>query len=714
MSFLAPAEEQDKPSPQGGFSAPESDLDTVPSQGFTAPTADREAHITSIADPVAHAIQNPDDYESAFEAEKRKNARPAGEKWKDAGKAILDPNLWLSGVTGAAKFVGGIVGTPLHTAAQMGATVAAPIARAAGADNAANWLENEQLTQGAEAVLAAQQAEQAGRHVVGQLQRIPGMIGETVMRATGMQETASPKAIDFNDRASFDEKIKAAKQAQSIASGIPLDTGAVAAMSRAATGMDPSKAFGPEVIAAQGARQPSSLAVEMMGSAVDPVNVLLPFVDKFPGVNALSGRITQGVGQAMQAPARLIPNLPGKLGKFGRMAETVTEPMTTGKALAAGAAGVTAGTWAYHHPEEAAALAGVIAASKGLAWMGRGIESSGLAMRTGTSDLIKEGAVARLTGQSAKANTAQRFIGDSVGAGVRTAVGFAPFNAAIADDPKGFVESEVNAGMMGATFAAFHSSRPQLVEAGRPYLRMRGEQTLDSNTAEGRRSSQILMQMPEPQRNAALELLGTLGNLPVKNSAGELVPAKMVFQTAAEHAATIARVSPGDSPTGSRGFFWGPDGTAYINVESSSFANPAGAAHTMGHEFGGHAVVNMLHAAGAKGGPIYEGLMSELKRGLLTPKGTPTKDFQKFVDEYNAAFGSETLKAGDPASIEEFLAETAGHIIQSGGAADIAMPKNALDHVNNAIVSTFRMLPPSVSTKSPGFTGSVLSPVILT
>lgn len=693
----------------------------------TKPVLD-EAHIASIQDPVGHAIQNPDDKESAYEARKRKDAQPTD--WGDVALSI--PGAVWGGIKGGVNFVRGLGDTSAHFAKATAATAGGMVAeRMDSPQQTQDWLGNQQLTHAAETVIGAQKIEQNLKHVGHGISRFFGMGYDPLQGVDDATPEDYAVAKDKADREEFDHEIEAAKAAQPLAESRPLPTGPTAAASEFVVGTNPSVAFSPESLQAHGANPVDQAYTDRSAAAADPTTLLLPYVSKIPGVSTIAGGAAEGLGLLSQAPYGAI-RMGGRLmGKAGSMSKT----------LAAGTVGglVASGGDVIHHPKEAMMGALIMGGARGLSWMGEGMTASGRAMRTGlTSDLVKEAAIARLTGQAAKLNTAKRFIGDTTAAGFVVAGGFAPFNAAIAKDPKEFIESTGNAFGMGGVFGAFHSSRSQLVKAGEPYLKMRGEQSLDSNTPESRRSNEILMQIPEAQRNYALQILGALGGLPVRNAAGQQVPAQMRLQSGAEYASTINRITKAEYDAINRSDIYNPkdktarkasrkelvtaalnringaktrgiawhDGIAYINTEASSFANPSEAAHTMGHEFGGHIVVKMLQAAGEKGGQIYEGLMSELKRGLITPKGTPTVKYKAFIDEYNRRMGSKQLDAYDPVKQEEFLAETAGKIIADGGIADAAMPKNLLDHVTDATGQFFSKFL-GIDTRKTGSTTSL-------
>lgn len=692
-SYLA---QKTQPAPPSGFdpsaylaakTAPTASFD--PDQYLAKKTAPQTIAQAPIADPVAagagHAEGSPE-YEAAYAEDQAAKNRSFGEKTDAFAKTALTPSVWGEAAKGVGNFVTGLAMTPLHTAAEMAHGVAAKAGSAIGANDFATNQAQQQLRDKAEAVLAGQQIEEGLRNtgrIITNLKPSGGgdPYGSPDTMDAGMAETTPEQqkiADDRKARDDFNARIQHFQNQQQIQSGTPIDTGAVAALARVSEGgVNPSEALGTEALQDENAPAARPFVQNAMASAGDPQNLALAEIPSFPGMRYLGGKATELAGQGLQLPGKLVSAIPGKIGKT---------------ATGLGAAGIAAAETALHSPATAVGMAAGVGASKGLQWLGEGLEQQGKAAASGVPSALDTAAAnARIAGQSALGTNAQRLLGDAATQGASTAIGMAPANAALSESPEDFARSTVGAGVFGAGLSALHSSRPALVEAARPALRAKGLQSLDTNSSEGRASAQFLQTLPEEQRNNALELSGALAGLPVKNAQGQDVPARMLVQSNAHYQKNLQRLGIQNTPdAGGRGFFWGPDGTAYINGENSSFANPQDAAQTMGHEFAGHAALNMLQAAGAKGGPIYDGLMAEARRGLFQPDGTtPTPEFHKFIDGYNKAFDpTGAHKELDPAnqnSIDEFLSETAGRIISQKGTGEIALPKNILDHVTDGI-----------------------------
>lgn len=658
MPFSVPSTERE----EQGFSTPEHELEP---QGFTAPPADMQANAEAWThdpsfNPEVHAAQHPEDADTAFTVRQAKDSRPMGQKIAETIPKI--PSMIGGAATGVGKFFLGAGLTPLHGAAQFGLNMAAPVLRAAGAGNLATSAEDEAFTQGAEATLAGEGVEQNIRGDVHALKQwIPG--------------------LKDDPRADFDNRVQAARNELQLAEGRPIDTGVVAAASRAITGQKPSEAFSPEVVAATGSRPASLGLVDMMRTTGDPTNLLLAAAPGLPGAKAVGGAFTELAGKAMQLPGRAVSYIPGKIGKFGRLAE--------------GGSGAAAIAASVFHPEAAAVAGGTVAASKGLQWLGKAWELQGEATRKGIpSALDTQLATARVAGENVPYGTlAQKRIGDFAANAASTAAGMIPANLALSEgDPEKFAQSEVQAGAFGGLMGAFRSSRPALVEAARPYLRSEGARNLADMMQSGdplaQRSAAFIQTLPEEAQHQIFETLGLLSGMGAKTPTGDTKPAKVYVLSGTDYQQALQNVPPDQRPTGqSRGFFYRADGSAFINGQSPSNIQPGELNHTIGHELGGHAALNILQAAGSKGGAIYDGLMSEVRKGLLTPKGQPTDAFQKFIDSYNRAFDptgqTKRLDASNPAAMEEWIAETAGQIMANGGAADIALPKTMADRIGD-------------------------------
>jgi hypothetical protein len=632
-------------------------------------------------DPVASVARGSVDPETGFQVQKLQDARKAaepitqraGEYIGGLASAAANPATY----TGMAKGIWNMAGGALQT-------IWDPLTHAYYSATG----DPRAATKQAEATLEGQHGEESAKNIAGALSGSPfpvtrpqfGDENETPEETKALDEEWADKRARYN----FNQKVQAAKNALQLSQGRPLDTGAIASIYGAA-GQTPSEEVSPEALAGQGSPPVDPEAIERENAISDPQNLVYGLAPQLPGSAYIGGKIAQGVGKAAQVGGRGVDLAVAGAKALGKK----MEQYPGSRALAGGVAALTG----FTHAIPAAAIGGAGVGLKALQFLGKGIEQQGAATASGIPSALDTAAAnARMTGQSAVLANTQRVIGDAATRATSTAVGMAPLNLAMAQgDPNQFVQSEVGAAGFGGMADLLHSSRTALVEAARPALRQKGLESQDTNTPEGRKSAQFIQSLPEAQKNTALELQGTLAGLPVTNAQGEQVPSRMIVQSNADYQATLNTLGIQNVPQGGgQGFFWAPDGTAYINGEHSAFSDPQNASQLMGHEFAGHAAVNMLRAAGEKGGPIYDGMINSAKAELYQPDGkTPTPEFQRFIDSYNKAFDPtgqhQQINAAHPNSVEEFLAETAGRIISQKGAADIALPKNILDKVTDGV-----------------------------
>jgi len=533
--------------------------------------------------PAAYAHETGDE-DTAFEARELRRNRSFGEKAGEFGKTLLKPETYVSAARSAGAFAGGLVATPLHAIAQAGATAGAPIARAVGADNLANTLENEQQTQGSEALQSAQQIEES-------------------LRSLGR---GARGLVSGDERARFRDEIAAYRNQLALGQQRPLDTGVVAAASRALTGNDPSAAFSPEALAAQGARPASPLMIELGAASGDPTNMMIPVAGKvLPKV--LAGGVTQAAGKVMQAPAATIAYIP-KVAHLNKV-------MKTGSVIGAGVAAYEA----VQHPEQAAQIAGVIALGKTLGWLGRGLDAQGRAYRTGTPSPLD---IAKAAGRGTFAGNTQRLIGNTA---VNAALGVAalePVDYLQAEgDPRLMAEALIgNAGMgamfglPGETFA--NRQQMQAIQAYR--FAQHGAQQLSQNAAYPAHNAVMATMKPEYRdqinRLRAYLHAGTGTDVLVLDSQS--------------YAQIVGQIG-GDT----RGVFHPTDGAIYINADAVSNASARGMKGTVGHE-GGHAIVAFLQNAGREG--EANGLFEAIKAGMSK------EQLQTLTSSYRGALSKGT------------------------------------------------------------------------
>lgn len=672
-----------------------------------------KAPVIEPGEEAAHAAANPDQSEAAFRQWQQRDDRPFSEKAKSFAGEFAKPSNYVDALKGVGKFAAGLVATPALAAggvlANSGARaldtargiVTSPEEEAARETAEAN--ANGQDTSAAAKLAGLATTAKAQSVLAGQ--GIENQIGSHVRKAGQwlnplFKNLASPEAKEADQRQRFNADVASAKEQQQLAAGQPLNTGVVAGLSDfapalgRAAGLDmPSEApaaLAPTALSEMGAPQANQTLVGLEEGAANPENLLLAKAGDIPGVSKVGGAITQGLGKAAQIPGAIVDataKLPGMLGLTGKFAK--------------GTLGSGAIYGAYAHPAVAGAAAAVAAGAKGLQWLGKGLEEQGGAARTGgTSALDTASGIARATGKSSLLTDAQRAVGSAGVGGVSTALGMAPLNALESGgDPNDFAKSEINAGVFGAALGGTKGAfdRASVTEAVKPYLAERGKQSMELNSAEGRASAQLISNLPEDQQQNALALMGALSNLPTESGA----PARMILMDGPAYQQKVASLGGQTPADGGRGFYWDKDGTAYINAGSDSFANPGEAAHTMGHEFGGHVAMSILRAASAEGGPLYKGLMDEATKGLILPSGQPTGAFRQFIDSYNRSFDPtgqhQQLDPSDPKALEEWIAEQAGQQIAQKGVGDIAIPDNIRDRIAQGVgrfASTFTGIDP--------------------
>lgn len=652
----------------GGVEAPESQPSSKADDwgGIEAPVAEKPSAQQLIADPnydpAAHAAQSPDDYETAFQARQALKHRSFGEK---AGSAAADAFREVTGghaFEGALKFAEGLVATPLHTAAQIGATVAAPVDRALGDERAAQWSEDEQQTQAAEATLAAQKVEQGLRHA-----------GRGIRNVA--QDLFAPEN-EARERAHFNEEIQNYRDAQQLAQQRPLETGAVASAAKMATGTDNlADVYSPEALASHAARQVAPIIPEMMASAGDPINLLLPLAGKIPGVATLAGGAVQAAGKTLSLPANIALKYIPKIAKAAKVAE--------GTATGIEAAGLIAHS--IYHPATIAA-----AAAAGLGKLiGDSLDAQGAALRTGIPsalDLAAQSAAS--AGERAIGTNAQRLVGNMAGHVSSTAIGFAPINYAIAGgDPREFAEAEVNAGVMGALFALpgeTFQNRPQMAGIAAYRLAQHGAQQLTDNANYSAHQAQMAKFASSDQ--SAINRLRSY----IFGSTG----ADVLVLDGPTYAATVGKIG-GDT----RGHFAQDAKTIYLNADAiAPSAKPseraAKVADTSRHE-AGHAIVDFLKSAGREGDA--NGLFNTIS-ATMTPEQRAA-----LVSEYHSALSKSTkaqpgetpaqradieakIAADNPPEkiLEENLSEIVRKILSGEDVASFTLPKPLTERITDA------------------------------
>lgn len=710
MAFIAPEEELDEPlktrppskaSTETGFVAPATDA----VKPFVAPVEDVEHDVQKLAadrsfDHVSHATQyKPGDpeWETAYQVEKAREIKTVGDAAAATGRGVAKvvAHPWDTMGRGVWNFLSGFPQIAINTAQALknnGITIGV------GPVNTGMLPSKAPETLQAEATLIGQHGEESLKHTARAMMEWgskPLGTGKhrfrdedgNLMEDTG-EELRAVESPDDIGRKEFEAKVQAQRNAQQLAEGRPIETGAIAGIYHAA-GQSPGEEVGPEELARIGAPQADQAVVERGGAASDPNNLALVLAPQLPFAKTIGGAVTEAAGHTLQVPGRIA----GAAGS----AATKLVPTTVRDAVSA--------MRAIANPTKAVTGAAVSKGSRGLQKVGEILAQQGKELRTGApSPLTTAAATAAARGERAIGTNVARKFGDTVAHGATTAAGMAPMNALLAEgDPEKFVELEAGAAAFGGTLSAFRRNRAGLVEGVRPYLRSEGARALaeagEGNDPLAAKSGNYLMGLPEEARDRALEVIGTLQGLPIQAKGGSK-RAKVYVLSEPDYLAAQAQIMGGQQAAmgGGRGFFHGDDGSAYVNGDFHSGLNPAELVHTVGHEFGGHAAMNILRAAGARGGALYDGLIGAAKRGLFNRDGvTPTPEFKRFIDGYNEAFDPaakaalegrqqhKQIDASDPAAVEEFISETAGQILAHRGAGEIAVPRNIQDKIADGL-----------------------------
>lgn len=642
-----------KTNPFDSFDAQKNPFDSFDDPRISAQDLARQDHSAIFQ----HAAQHPEDFETAYQADQLRRARPWTAK---AGEMITSiPGAAVNAVKGVANFALGIP--------QVAANTAQSAYRGLTGDVRGK-------TNQAEATLAAQHGEQSLTNAANAItnlrpQYVAGLGGEEP--GTMAEDTPEERAAneDARQRAIFAQRVQQARNEIQLSQGQPLDTGVIAGIYHAG-GQQPSEEVGPAALKGYGVAQADPGTVNRMAAASDPTMLALSAAPGMPGAATIGGGVTELAGNAINATGRAISATTRALNPLRSLRHLINPTYIVTDAAKEGGA-------------------------RGLQAIGDALAQQGKELRTGTpSPLTTAAATAEATGERAIGTNLQRRLGDFAAKGAATAAGMAPLNAALAQgDPEAFTESEAGAGAFGGTFGALARNRPMLVEAIRPHLQSEGARALaeagEGNDPLAIKSAAYVMSLPEEARNRTLEAIGALQGLPTNTPNGP-TRAKLYVLNDSDYRNVIADKIGMEQAAmgGGRGFFIGDDGAAYVNGDYHSGLDPSELAHTIGHEFGGHAAVNVMQAAGAKGGALYQGLINAAKEALM-PGWRVSPEFYRFVKEYNQRFDptgqTERLSFTDPESIDEFLAEQAGQLMSAKGAVELAIPRNIQDRISDGI-----------------------------
>lgn len=491
---------------------------------------------------------------------------------------------------------------------------------------------------------------------------------------------SAPEMEPMMKRAKFDHAVNEVGKVQQLNEGKPLDEGVVADwITWKGDGMKPSETLGPDNLAAMGAEPVDNEATEMIGAAADPNNLLLMRAPSIPGASRVGGAIVEGALKPLEWIGKGAEKIPK--GAYGAGAGMALYQLTQGQlGAAAKTAAITAGKYGLQKIGEAA---------KAVGEFGKMARTGGKFVPAANKAL----ADAALTGGSAKKAWIANLVGNTAVASAAMPVGMAGFNAAAAGALPGgadfnlesFIGAELGSPIYGL-LAGTNGIKPQLVEAIRPQLREQGEARLSMDSSpEGQKSAEFISSLPEPQRNALYETAALFQGLEGEGAEGQGTKTQLYVLNNADFQA-----AGGDS---SRGFIT-KEGKIFVNGESPSNAGGE-LTWTAGHEAGGHGAINMLRALTGRGGNLYGKLVEQMRKELgSTGKDgawRPSKDFQQFVEAYNANLpeGAKKVVPGDNASFEEFLSETAGQLLATKGAASVAIPDGVRDKMQQGSAQVF-------------------------
>lgn len=631
-------------------------------------------HVAGIADPVAHASQfdpGHPEYEAAFQADQARKNRPLSEKIGAAASTATTLTPWIEGAKGIGKFVTGLGLTAFDTARQLGDTAIGAGASAIGADQTATDFQNKAQQLRAENILAAQSNEENLRNVARIAKQNP--IATNIATA-GMAPIVQPFVQPDDDRTDFANRIQHFKNQQTLASGTPLDTGVVSAITPN-NGEPLSSTFSPAGLAATGAEPVRPLAVEMKTAASDPANLLLAEAPGLPGARTIAGGGVELAGKAMQLPGRGLDYLGGKLGKLGA---AIDNPIAL--------AGETGLAMAVHPPS--AAVVGSALGAKLAQRVGEVLEAQGNEFRTGIpSTLTEAAAAAQDAGKSAIGTNLARAAGDTVVRGAATAYGFVPVNAVLSEgDPEEFTKSEIGAGIFGAGLGALHarpSMRAMDAALQGKLMEQHGAGQFSDDPAYA--AHQQIVSGFTPENQSAINRLrsflfgGTGTDVLVVDG-----------NTFAQKAADADKASGGTGQaagTGARGVYLpSADGsTIYLNADALATTPQEGqrkAIDTAGHETG-HAVVKWLSDASREADA--QGMMKAISDRLSdTDKSTMANAYWDALEKSTKGVtpaNRDAVRAKIqqdhpmPKIIEENLAEVTRSILGGKDVSQFALPK---------------------------------------
>jgi hypothetical protein len=480
----------------------------------------------------------------------------------------------------------------------------------------------------------------------------------------------APKAIDSgedeaSDREYFRNLVAMEAEKQATAKGQTLETlgGAIQA------GEDPEK------LKQEGAVTINPEDVSNAAGAINP-ELFIPLGAPGEVTNAVAGNILKYGGKALEVPADAVIAGVKKLPLAGKIA--------AGGATALGA--YEAGKYLYNHPDQAAIGGGLLAAG------GVGKLAGKLANEAGEQLLnpkfiapesaaaIKEAANGggflnpQMNLASAKQAVRSGLQGAATGA-----VSMAPLNALTSDNASEFAEKEGGAAGIGILGGFVRNS-----EDG-SYLRMKN-QLNNILTQEGAQKqfgvgyddahASGVQNLDPASQDVVNKYRAFFGRLRTQDG----TPYQIYAIKGDDYKQALSNNGVEGVGENSNGFV-SPDGSqVFLNTDAMN----ADAGNTAGHE-GAHIVEELSKRIAPE---LTQGLTRELHTNLYDQKGNPTEDFQNFLDTYNKSLGADVLATNDPQSRQkaesEFLAETGRKILSGGNIEQFGLPKTLTQKVRDA------------------------------
>lgn len=473
-------------------------------------------------------------------------------------------------------------------------------------------------------------------------------------------QAANPRQV-IDDK--FARRVANAKQLRSLAQGNISDSGLLSSAAQLSTlsgDAKPSDMFAsPQDVG----WSPEDAAIsQTMANPANPTNLLplhVPVLGE--AANALADNAVTLAGKGLEASAPIIKKAAAAAALAGGIHGGL------GEAVASGIGDYAAG--------QGAKVIGSILGNP-----------EGLAARVG-QDVVTD----QTTAGGLAAGGAQRLRGALVG-GLAAPVAMAPLNALTSDNPEEFAKAEGSAVGIGAAGGASKIAlRPDIAAAASEYLKQEGAKDTGNAELDALHNS-YMANASQPVQDAVNESRGFFGQSPATTEGGKVSPVNTYVVGGTDFVKQAKKLDPTLSNIpdadllNQRGIYVKGKGITLINGDSPSNA-AGGIPGTLGHEVGGHAAEDILRTMGAQGSPFGDALQDSLQKGLYDDQGNPTPDFSKFIDSYKqkAPGPIRSLPNTDTYFKSEFLAETAANVIAGKGLGDLAAPKSVIDKLTDNV-----------------------------